>query len=601
MGALLLHQPQRHLWLAFQNPIKILLARQPENVSEVLQEAQIWLEQGYYVAGAVSYEAGYVLQTLPLPYSCLETPLLWLGVYGKPLTVTQLPGEESSVSSQPLWQAELDESSHNRAVTTIQDYIAQGHTYQVNYTYRLQADLPWDDDGYFFRQWQARTPAPYAGYLNLGRWRLLSASPELFFARQAGGNVICRPMKGTAPRQYTPGCDRLAAWRLHGSPKERAENLMIVDMVRNDLGRIAQTGSIQVPHLFSLEAYPTVWQLTSTVTGESHADFCKLWQALFPCASITGAPKRRTMETIAEQEVSPRGFYCGSLGYWGPDGQAQFNVAIRTLQVDRQRQQLSYGTGGGIVWDSQGHQEWQESRNKCAVLRQGARSFDLLESLLWRPGLGYWLLPEHLRRLRRSARYFGFPLELEQVRQVLTEHARQLTSDQAYKVRLLCASSGSLRIASEPLPPGTAPRSPVAVGLARQPVFSQEVLLYHKTTWRLPYEEAAHSRPDYAEVLLYNELGQVTEACYHNIVFRQRGCWYTPPVRSGLLAGVWRQVLLKNNIIAVAPLHLWDLAAVEQLCLINSVRGWRRAWLPPQDQIEAALAAVVRFEGIKKN
>ncbi|MCX6996242.1 MAG: chorismate-binding protein [Kiritimatiellaeota bacterium] len=400
---------------------------------------------------------------------------------------------------------------------------------------------------------------------------LCSASPELFFRRD-GDRITCRPMKGTAPRGLTMAEDRRIARELQGSEKNRAENIMIVDMVRNDLGRIARTGSVRLDRLFDVERYDTLWQMTSTVSARTQAAWPEVFRALFPCASITGAPKVQTMRWIAKLEPTPRGIYTGALGFIRPDRRAQFNVAIRTLHLDRERGRLEYSVGAGITWDSQAGEEWQECQTKALALTPDP-PFELLETILWQPGRGFVLLARHLRRMAESAEYFGFAFNQAAIRRRLRAAAADYPRA-PQRIRLLVNRAGTARVEKTPLDqrPGRAPAIRL-VAVARQPVDSRDRFLYHKTTRRDVYDRALRQHPDCADVILWNERGEVTESCFANIIVIRGAQRLTPPVACGLLAGTYRARLLAQGGLREAVIPVDDLKQADRVLLINSVRG----------------------------
>ncbi len=344
---------------------------------------------------------------------------------------------------------------------------------------------------------------------------------------------------------------------------------MIVDMVRNDMSRIAQIGSIGVTRLFQVEKYPTVWQMTSTVRCQSTVSVLEIFRALFPAASITGAPKVRTTRIIAELENTPRNIYTGSIGFMAPGRQAQFNVAIRTVLIDKKNKTAEYGVGGGIVWESDSAGEFQECYTKAQILFQEQPEFDLLETILWTPDKGYFLLDYHLQRLRDSAEYFSFEIDIEHIHSRLRQVAKNLPSHQQ-RVRLCVSSAGHTRIEATPLKPLPVP---YRIRLARQAINRENPFLYHKTTHRQVYEAALNQIPGYPDVLLWNEQGEITESCIANIVVAKNGIFITPPVESGLLPGTYRQWLLEQGKIVEERITLSDLQKCDKIYLINAVRG----------------------------
>jgi para-aminobenzoate synthetase / 4-amino-4-deoxychorismate lyase len=560
-------------WLRFEEPVQVVAALQPVEVLPRLQAVEEAVnEQGWLAAGFISYEAaaGFnpILRTRP-PVPGL--PLLCFGLY-RPENVTPAALEPVTVPiNLAEWQPSMRRQAYGEAIDAVKEHIAQGETYQVNVTMRLRTAFlgdPW----LLFRHLAAAQQARYAAYLDLDRFAICSASPELFF-RLDGESVTTRPMKGTAARGFTLAQDELQAEWLRHSEKNRAENVMIVDMMRNDLGRVARIGSVEVPALFAVERYPTVWQMTSTVTAETDAPLSELLGALFPSSSITGAPKVRTMQIIANLETEARGVYTGAIGVIAPGRQAQFNVAIRTVVVDKERGQAEYGVGGGIVWDSLAAEEYEECRIKARVLAAPRPDFSLLETMLWQPATGYFLLEQHLQRLSESAIYFDFTLPETAVRRWLEEKAASLPL-QPHRIRLLLGAAGQVAVESYPLPQMAAAQ-PVRLGLATEPVSSADPFLYHKTTQRQVYEAARASRPDCDDVLLWNERGEVTESTVANLVVERDGRLLTPPLSSGLLAGVFRRRLLEQGQIQEAVITVDELPRCQKLYLINSVRKWR--------------------------
>ena len=562
---LLIHDAQQQQWLQFTQPQTVVVARSPDAIAGSLEAVQRHVDMGHYAAGFIAYEAAPGCEVALVAHEPDRFPLLWFGIYGEPQPVALPPAPTMT----PLdWQPSITEAEYRQAIAAVKAQIAAGNTYQVNFSFRLRSPLSADPWGLFLQMVQAQS-ADYGAYLDLGDWVIASASPELFFSRQ-GEHIVSRPMKGTVPRGLTlPEDDAQAAW-LRQSPKNQAENAMIVDMVRHDLGQVAQVGSVCAPELFALERYPTVWQMTSTVQARSGASTAAVLQALFPPASITGAPKASTTALIAQLEASPRHIYTGSIGFMRPDGRSQFNVAIRTVLMDRQRQQAEYGVGGGIVWDSQAEEEYAECCTKAQVLHYQQPAFSLLESLRWTPASGYFLLERHLARLGQSARYFGFTYSPEAAQQWLQHLARQATAPQ--KVRLLLHRDGTFSGEAIALPAATS----LILGLAPQPVNSSDVFLRHKTTHRQVYQQARQAAPpEWQDVLLWNERGEVTETTLGNIVIEVEGQRYTPPVTSGLLPGTLRAHLLDQGTLQERVITPEQASRCDRLFVINSVRGWQ--------------------------
>ncbi|NTW12279.1 MAG: aminodeoxychorismate synthase component I, partial [Anaerolineales bacterium] len=401
---------QNDAWLFFSNPHRVIEIHKRDEVIPALQEIEDLVNANdWHAAGFLSYEAAPVFDISFKIRSHSDFPLLWFGLYPAPRLVS-MP-KPASPKPTLTWSPTVDRGTYNSAIEQIKSHIANGRTYQVNYTMRLQTDFTEDTWNFFLHL--AQTQNNHAAYMDTGRYVITSASPELFF--QLDGNTITgRPMKGTVKRGRTTLEDKEQAEWLRSSEKNRAENVMIVDMIRNDLGRIARIGSVHVPGLFTTEKYPTLWQMTSTVKAEISASVTNIIKALFPCASITGAPKVSTMKIIAELETTPRKIYTGSIGYIAPSRKATFNVAIRTALVDRETQTAGYGVGGGIVWDSTSTDEYAEALLKAHVLTGSTPQFSLLETMLWTPDEGFFLCEKHIARVLDSAEYFSFPISDDQ-------------------------------------------------------------------------------------------------------------------------------------------------------------------------------------------
>jgi para-aminobenzoate synthetase / 4-amino-4-deoxychorismate lyase len=570
-GTIILQHEGR--WLCLSNPVRVLVARRPDEVIGVWQAVETAVSnltasnQNYYAAGYISYEAAAALDLATHPPHLDDPPLVWFGLYDQ---ITEIEPPQPGGGEYRLgdWQPDLSLAEYEQAIGRIKEYIAQGATYQVNYTFPLRTSFQGEPLA-LFADLIASQRGGYMAYLDIGRYAICSASPELFFSRR-GSQLLARPMKGTAPRGLTLAQDQAQIEWLRQSEKNRAENVMIVDMLRNDMGRVAHTGSVAVPDLFAVERYPTLLQMTSTVTAESDATLPQLLAAMFPCASITGAPKVRTMQLIRELECGPRGVYTGAIGLVGPE-QTQFNVAIRTVVVDRERETAVYGVGSGIVWDSDPVAEYEECRLKTEVLTRRQPDFDILEALLWTPDEGYFLWDRHLQRLAETAEYFQYPLDLAQVEQQLTALAATLT--RPMKVRLQLNSRGQVYV--EVVELGRPPK-PLRVGLAPEPVASSNRWLYHKTSRREVYDTARATRPNCDEVLLWNERGELTEATTANIVLELNGEMVTPALSAGLLAGTFRAELLAQGAIVERVVPVEALGESTAVYLINSVRRWQR-------------------------
>lgn len=570
---------EREGWLLFERPVRVCCARRPECVPAVLNEVQAAADAGLYAAGFMTYDAAPGLDAALSAHAQTRLPLVWFGLYEQPERLADLPPSDASFEVGE-WMPSISRQSYGAALGRIREYIRAGDTYQVNYTYRLHAAFQgsaWS----FFLALQRGQRARHSAFVRLPGVSVCSVSPELFFALN-GRSVVSRPMKGTAPRGLTYEADVAQARALRASEKNRAENIMITDMIRNDLGRIAELGSVRVVRAYEIERYPTVLHMISTVEATTGASLSETMRALFPCASITGAPKVRTMEIIKELEPDPRGLYTGTIGYWGPTDKAggrsaEFNVAIRTVVVDHQAGRAEYGVGGGIVWDSDTTGEYEECLTKARVLTAPAPTIDLLETMLWTPNDGYVLLDRHVRRLAHSAVYFSFPFDRSALIGKLNALAAGFGAC-AWRVRLLLSEQGhiALQPSEEPV---RDPKAVLRLAFAAEPMDRSTPFLYHKTTCRDMYARARASVPGHDDAMLYNARGEVTETTVANLVFVLNGRKVTPPVECGLLPGTFRAQLLETGEVDEQVVTQREALAAETVFAVNSVRGWMPARL----------------------
>ncbi|WP_241964530.1 aminodeoxychorismate synthase component I [Paraliobacillus zengyii] len=551
----------------FREPIKIYQTKLLTEVTSIFRKAEKAIDAGFYVAGYVSYEAAAAFEARYHVKESGNLPLVWFGVYEAPSAIEATPLLQDYTVSD--WTFTSSEESYQEGIKNIKQAIARGDTYQVNYTSRLQATFTGDDFA-FYKQLIKNQQAPYSAYLDIGDFKILSASPELFF-RVNNSTITTKPMKGTAPRGRYGEEDRQLIEQLTSSEKERAENMMIVDLLRNDLGKIAKKGTVAVPNLLDVESYPTVNQMTSTVTAELEKDTHLLdwFTALFPCGSITGAPKIKTMEYIAELEDTPREVYCGAIGFITPNKEATFNVPIRTVIIDKESQTATYGVGGGITWDSTVENEYQEMKTKAKMLTEKRPDFDLLESILLDHG-NYPLQEYHLKRLLESASYFNFKIDIATVKQKLNQ-VLQGHPSKKYKVRLLVSKQGEVSTEVQEVKEII---GDVVCTLASLPIDKQDPFLFHKTTNRTHYKQHQLDDPNVFSTLLWNKQHEITEFIIGNVVVEKAGTYYTPPLDSGLLAGTYRAHLLETGIIQEKVINRNDLASFDRIWFINSVRGW---------------------------
>lgn len=567
-------------WLSFNRPLHVISARRVGEVVGALEEIELAVERdGLTAVGFVAYEAAPAFDRAFRTHRPAERiPLLCFGLYEEAIPTSELPFDRPGRHTIGEWKPTQSAADHHESVRRIRGRIARGDTYQVNHTFRLRASFDGDPRG-FFRRLVRSQPKSFAAYLDMDDLVICSASPELFF-RLDGNRLISKPMKGTARRGWSLESDRAQEEWLAASEKNRAENAMIVDMVRNDLGRVAREGSVDVPRSFDVERHPTLYQMTSTVAAETDASVAEIMAAAFPFASVTGAPKIRTMDLIRELETEPRGVYTGAIGLVAPGRRARFSVAIRTSVVERTSGIIEYGVGSGIVWDSVAEDEYGECVTKAGILSAPTPDFELLETILWEADGGFALLDRHLGRLAGGAEYFGRDCDRSRIRSDLELRAEKFANHD-HRVRLLVAADGSHRIEALPLD-SVSRTAPVRLGLAASAVKREDPFLHFKTTQREVYERARASRPECDDVLLWNDRGEVTESTIANLVAKIDDEMVTPRVECGLLAGAFRAELLEREEIVEGVILVDQLVKAEALFLINSVQGWRDvAWVDP--------------------
>ena len=587
--------------LLFSRPRGVLTACTLSEVPALLRQLDAAVQGGLYAAGYLSYEAGYAFESAsfaPLPRTeQLSTkqliaegaPLAWFGLYDAPAALDAgavealLSGAASHCVRHPRFS--IDRASYAEKLARIKAYIRAGDVYQINFTGAVRFGFEGAPLS-LYRALRRRQRVPYGAFINTGPQCLLSLSPELFF-RRAGDRITARPMKGTVRRGRTRREDEALREGLARDEKSRAENLMIVDLLRNDLSVCCRPGSVRVPALFQTEPYESVTQMTSTVEGrlQEGAGYAKLFRALFPCGSVTGAPKIRAMQLIRELEDAPRGAYCGAVGYVGPGGQAVFNVAIRTIVLEGRRGTM--GTGSGIIWDSEARAEYDECLLKArflteppsAQVRSVDDAFDLIETMR-AEGRAVPLIKAHFARLRDAAAYFGFPFDEQKLRAKIEAAVQPLDAEAAHKVRLTLGPRGAAQVTTSAV--AWTKEEPWRVLFATPRADADDPFFYHKTTHRRVYE-AAYAEAQAAgcdEALLLNAQGAVTEGTFTNVFIKKDGAFYTPPVACGLLGGVYRAHLLEA--LPNAAEHVLrpsDLFTADALYLCNAVRGLVRATL----------------------
>jgi len=585
----------------FTNPVRVLEARTAADVESLFAEIEEAVGRGDFAAGFFAYECGGCFE----PAAALKPGddgdlLAWIGIYDRCCqfdhsTGTFLDGEpvdlavgyDFSHSPTPVLSFALDEREYCARIAQIHEWIRAGDVYQLNFTLPVQLKTDQRPAALYARLGAAQ-PVDYGAFLHCQSGRhILSLSPELFFRiREDGGvrHIQTQPMKGTAHRGRTTAEDRAIATALAADEKNRAENVMIVDLIRNDLGRICEFGSVHVEKLFDVERYPTLWQMTSTVTGRLRCDagYQQIFRALFPCGSITGAPKVRAMQLLAQIEDEPRGIYTGTIGFFSR-GETVFNVAIRTLLLEGGK--ATMGVGGGIVIDSEPEAEFRECRLKTGFLTRSPECFSLIETMLWRGD--YPLIELHLDRLADSAEYFGFWCDRSAVRAALLAEASHFVDQRLRKVRLLLDADGSIHMESGIL--ANDANGPIRVCMAAQRTDPADRFLFHKTTHRRIYDSAfsGASNAGFADALFMNTRGEVTEGAISNVFIEKAGRWYTPPIECGVLPGVYRRHLLETRPeIEEKVLTLDDVKCADAVYIGNAVRGIRRAHVSEDTVVE---------------
>ena len=550
----------RHL---FTEPIKELKTRDLDQVEALLREVEDYQEAGFYAVGYVSYEAApaFEKKLAVHPAPLMGEYLLYFTIHEKVETLP-FPEDYEAVDLPANWKEEVEAPAYQEAIETIQHHIRQGDTYQVNYTVQLSQELEADPLAIYNRL-VVEQKAHYNAFIQHDDIAILSISPELFF-EQEDRLLTTRPMKGTTRRGLTNQADlKEAAW-LEADPKNRAENMMIVDLLRNDMNRISEIGSEQVTRLCQVEQYSTVWQMTSTIESRlrPEVDLVQTFQALFPCGSITGAPKISTMEIIQNTEIAPRGVYCGTIGILLPRGKRIFNVAIRTLQM--QGTKAIYGVGGGITWDSKWEGEYQETKQKSAVLYRQEPHFELLTTGRIHQGeLSF--LDQHVTRLREASRYFAYPYDEQKLLKELQEELAHLDLNLDYRCRIALQKNGTFHLVITELT--DLPASYLQAQLTEQKLDLATPFTYFKTSQRDHLSQSDH------EQIFHLPDGSLLETTIGNLVLEIEGQLYTPPAHLPLLDGIYRRHLLETQQVEEKLLTLNDLTDADRIYACNALRG----------------------------
>ena len=570
--------------LVFYEPLEILTTCDSSEVNNILNQVDEKVKQGFWVAGYISYEAGYAFEDKLNKIETYSFPLIWFVVFSDPLILncsqadilnSLLEISKDSPSAIDNLNSAVREVDYSRAVTNIKNYISQGDIYQANYTYKKRFSYEGNPFAMFSRL-HLNQPVGYSAYIQDKTNALLSLSPELFF-RKNGREIVVKPMKGTIARGKTLNDDLRMRNELASCLKNRAENIMIVDLMRNDLGKISETGSVKTTSLFDVQPYSTLFQMTSTVNAKlrKNVSYRDLIRNIFPSGSVTGAPKIRAMEIIKEQEIEPRGVYTGSLGFISPSGNACFNIAIRTLFLDEQTKTGEIGIGSGIVADSDPQKEFDECALKADFLFREYNEFKLIETMLWEQG-NFFLLDLHLKRLEKSARYFGFGFDKLYVINQLEKIAENFDIFKKYKLRMLLAENGKLSIEMQEFNDQRLDNINYVM-LCDNKITSDSVFLYHKTTNRNFYNKhlQTYRQKGCFDVIFMNERDEITEGAISNIFIKKADIFYTPPVQCGLLNGTYREFFIRENpgLVKEKLCYKDDLLSADEIFLSNSVRG----------------------------
>ena len=547
----------------FTQPIKELKTRDLAEVTDLLAQVESYQEQGYYVVGYVSYEAAPAFEEKLAVHKAplLGEYLLYFTVHDR-VETSSIPLTYEEVDLPSKWQEVTSATDYEKAIAQVHHHLRQGDTYQVNYTVQLKQDLSANPFSIYNRM-VVEQEAGYNAYVEHDEMAVISMSPELFF-EQNDRELTTRPMKGTTQRGVTDQEDLEQASWLEQDPKNRSENMMIVDLLRNDMNRISEVGSEHVERLCQVEQYSTVWQMTSTIKSQLRpdVDLVEIFRSLFPCGSITGAPKIATMEIIKNLEPQPRGVYCGTIGLLLPNGRRIFNVAIRTIQLHQGK--AVYGVGGGITWDSTWESEYREVHQKAAVLYRKQARFQLIttgkisqKNLLFED--------QHLERLTKASRYFAHPFNPEDLRQRIEEEYQVCDVNQDYRLRVTLSKSGEIEISRQILT--SLSPSFCKAKLCLQEADLNQSFTYFKTTNR------PHLSLGEQEIIYHNAAGELLETSIGNLVLKINGKLYTPPIRLGILPGIYRQHLLETGQVEEKVLTVPDLDQAETIYGCNAVRG----------------------------
>jgi len=563
----------------FLDPVDIISCKELSKIKSCLNSVDRRLKEGYFVAGYISYEAGFAFEDKLKIKKRFSFPLLWLGVYRKPICFDHKKVIFSSRDFKDSCKIDdikpnITKSKYIHSIKNIKRFIEKGDTYQVNYTFKLNFSHTGSVFG-LYDNLRKKQSVSYGCLMHFDDDYLLSFSPELFF-RKTKSKISVRPMKGTINRGRFAQEDTANRKALNLSPKDRSENIMIVDLLRNDLGRISKIDTVKTKRLFSIEDYESLLQMTSDINGNIPKGLSThdLFKAIFPSGSVTGAPKIRTMQIINEIEKTPRKIYTGSIGFITPKRNAVFNVAIRTLLINKKSNKGEMGIGSGVIYDSDPEREYRECKLKAKFLTEKASSFQLIETMLFKNGKECSLLEFHLERLSESAAYFNFLFNKKAILKSLDNERQRLKEGKDYCARLLLDSDGTVTISSTEINPK---KRPGKITFSSKKVSSGSKFLFHKTTNRKLHdsEYRKYSKQDFFDAIFQNEKKEITEGAISNIFIKKGNRYYTPPIECGLLNGVYRRHLMKNKRISIEEkvLRKKDIESADEIFLTNAVRG----------------------------
>lgn len=572
---IILRNKKNDSWRIFSSPKEVLYSKNLHEVKTILDKLESKINENNDIAvGFLTYESAPAFDPAYRVNKESKLPLICFGLFEGFKETQILDNSEIITNKIYNWKIETSPSEYKKNFDYIKNQIELGYTYQINYTLRSHSESIQNPYEFFLEK---AKNSPFAAYIETDENIIISASPELFFSLE-NKRLFCKPMKGTSRRGKTFEEDLILMDALRASKKNKAENIMITDMLRNDMGRISEPGSVKVSSKYDIEKYSTVWQMTSSVESETTASITEIFQALYPCASVTGAPKIASMDIISRIEELPRGIYTGAIGYIAPNREAEFSVPIRTVVSDKNKNCAVYGTGGGIVWDSVWESEWDECLTKSKVLSvKDSSDFELFETMKWDTDSGVFLEEYHFNRLKDSASYFDFKFCDVRGKEIIDETMRNISNNLCV-IRLFVNAKGGIRIETSEVPVFIKNQK-YTVSLAKNPVQSENIFLYHKTTQREVYENAEGENLHSDDVILWNEEGNLTESTIANIILNIEGNWVTPSTNCGLLRGVYRESMLENGLIEERKIHKSEIADLSEITLINSVRGEFKAKL----------------------